>query len=161
MPTQGKTEIAPGVEFNCIAREWRCKWSEDGNMASLKACIALVDELKIEILGNVHEWIGRQASGTKVQNGNIDTSKQSVQRVVCPECHDFKIITKLPMDKFNEWSNANFEPEQKFLEGLKAIEGVSQVETQTYTLENVNLMGKIKVPKAANGCMADSLPKVA
>eukprot|EP00409_Alexandrium_fundyense_P004404 CAMPEP_0185900966 /NCGR_PEP_ID=MMETSP0196C-20130402/383_1 /TAXON_ID=2932 /ORGANISM="Alexandrium fundyense, Strain CCMP1719" /LENGTH=33 /DNA_ID= /DNA_START= /DNA_END= /DNA_ORIENTATION= len=33
MPVNGKTEIAPGVEFNCIAREWRCKWSEDNDMA--------------------------------------------------------------------------------------------------------------------------------
>mmetsp|Transcript_40329 Transcript_40329/g.109007 ORF Transcript_40329/g.109007 Transcript_40329/m.109007 type:complete len:162 (-) Transcript_40329:92-577(-) len=161
MPTQGKTEIAPGVEFNCIAREWRCKFSEDNDMASLKACVNLVDELKIEILGNVNEWIGRQASTHTVMNGKIDTSKQSVQRIICPECHDFKIIVKLPMERFKEWENSNFEPEPKFLEGLKAIEGVSQVETQTYTLENVNIMGKIQVPKATNGCMAASLPQPA
>mmetsp|Transcript_61779 Transcript_61779/g.191379 ORF Transcript_61779/g.191379 Transcript_61779/m.191379 type:complete len:161 (+) Transcript_61779:71-553(+) len=158
MPTTGKTEIAPGVEFNCIAREWRCKWSDEGDMASLKSCLKLVDELKIEILTNTHEWIGKQASTHAVQNGNIDTSKKGVQRVICAECHDFKIITKLPKEEFSDWEKNGFYPEEKFLAGLKAIEGVTTVETQTYTLENVNLMGKIKVPKASNGCMAGSLP---
>mmetsp|Transcript_72250 Transcript_72250/g.223261 ORF Transcript_72250/g.223261 Transcript_72250/m.223261 type:complete len:161 (+) Transcript_72250:70-552(+) len=159
MPTKGKTEIAPGVEFNCIAREWRCKWSDDADMASLKACMKLVDELKIEILANTHEWIGRQASTHTVQNGNIDTSKKGVQRIICPECHDFKIITKLPMEEFGKWEKQGFGPEEKFLAGLNAIDGVSKVETQTYTLENVNLMGKVKVPKASNGCMAETLPQ--
>mmetsp|Transcript_37141 Transcript_37141/g.115380 ORF Transcript_37141/g.115380 Transcript_37141/m.115380 type:complete len:164 (-) Transcript_37141:155-646(-) len=161
MPTNGKTQIAADVEFNCIAREWRCKWSEDNDMASLKACVKLLDELKIEVLGNVHEWIGKQASTHEVQNGNIDTSKQTVQRIICTDCHDFKVITKLPMEKFSEWEKKNFSPEEKFLEGLRAIDGVSAVETQTYTLENVNIMcgSKVKVPKAASGCMAEGLPR--
>ena len=28
-------EIAPGVEFNKIAREWRCKWSPEDEKTSL------------------------------------------------------------------------------------------------------------------------------
>ena len=45
MPT-----ITKGVEFAHVAREWRCKWSEDGDKASLQACQevlnSVADELK-------------------------------------------------------------------------------------------------------------------
>lgn len=30
-------EIAEGVTFDTVAREWRCKWSPDGDKASLVA----------------------------------------------------------------------------------------------------------------------------
>merc|ERR1712051_797203 len=96
----------------------------------------------------------------EVLNGKLDSSKQGVQRIICPECHDFKIITKLPAHKYDAWSNLSHFPEEKFLEGLRAIDGVSQVEAQTYTLETINLMGKIRVPKAAHGCMSDNMPMI-
>ena len=43
---------------------------------------------------------------------------------------------KLSADKFPDWEKTGFAPEAAFLE-LKAIEGISTVETQTYTLEEV------------------------
>merc|ERR1711879_158235 len=113
------------------------------------------------VLGNINEFIGKQSTTHTILNGKIDTSKKSVQRVICPECHDFKIITKLPAEEFALWKKEDFVPEDKFLAGLKAIDGVTAVETQTYTLETINLMGsKIKVPKAANGCLSGSLPQL-
>eukprot|EP00931_Biecheleriopsis_adriatica_P098193 TRINITY_DN7211_c0_g1_i2.p1 TRINITY_DN7211_c0_g1~~TRINITY_DN7211_c0_g1_i2.p1 ORF type:complete len:184 (-),score=42.11 TRINITY_DN7211_c0_g1_i2:32-514(-) len=155
-------EIAQGVDFKTVAREWRCKWSYDDDMASLKACQKLLEEMKNDILQVIHDWAGKQLKTREVKNGDIDVSRQTVQRFVSQDqdsC-DFKVVVKLPLDKFQEWEKKNFEPEGKFLEALQEIPGVSQVETQTYTLECVNLLGNIStaVPKASNGCLADSLP---
>mmetsp|Transcript_40315 Transcript_40315/g.101255 ORF Transcript_40315/g.101255 Transcript_40315/m.101255 type:complete len:157 (-) Transcript_40315:126-596(-) len=155
MPT-----IAPGVDFKCVAREWRCKFSDENDMAALKVAQRLLDDMTVDILGVVKEWVGKQAKTREVLNGQIDCSKQLVQRIVCTECNDFKVVVKLPLDQFSSWEKAAFEPEAKFLQALGEIEGISNIETQTYTLETVNLMGKIKVPKASEGCMADSLPVV-
>lgn len=64
-------KIADGVEFDTIAREWRCKWSPEGDKASLVACqIAL--ESVVEDLNEV--------DGVK-----------SIERVVCGDCLDFKV----------------------------------------------------------------------
>ena len=59
---------------------------------------------------------------------------KSVQRVVCGGCLDFKVVTALDAESFGAWEESKFAPEEKFLEKLKAIDGVSQIETQTYTL---------------------------
>merc|ERR1712066_1198601 len=66
----------------------------------------------------------------------------SIQRVVCGGCHDFKVITKLSAEAFGKWEAANFEPEADFLEKIRGIEGVTAVETQTYTLEEVKMSNK-------------------
>jgi len=71
----------------------------------------------------------------------------SVQRVVCGGCHDFKVITKLPEKAFKEWEAAAFAPEADFLAAVKAIPGITNVETQTYTLEEVK-MNKKDIKKA-------------
>mmetsp|Transcript_11579 Transcript_11579/g.16312 ORF Transcript_11579/g.16312 Transcript_11579/m.16312 type:complete len:138 (+) Transcript_11579:35-448(+) len=107
--------IVDGVEFDTIAREWRCKWSADNDKASLaeaqKALNSVLDSVK-----------------------KIDGFKK-VDRVVCGGCLDFKVVTSLPAgEKFDAWSEANFAPEAEFLEKLRAIDGISEVETQTYTL---------------------------
>jgi len=62
--------------------------------------------------------------------------------IVCGGCHDFKIVTKLPMKNFEAWEKAGFEPEAAFLTAVRAIKGISAVETQTYTLEEVKLNKK-------------------
>lgn len=61
----------------------------------------------------------------------------SVQRVVCGSCKDFKVIVNLEEPAIGTWEGASFAPEQEFLEKLKAIPGVSTVETQTFTLETL------------------------
>ena len=46
-----------------------------------------------------------------------------------------KIVTSIPAgDKFNAWKEKNFAPEEEFLFKLKSIDGISAVETQTYTI---------------------------
>jgi hypothetical protein len=106
--------ITAGVEFDTIAREWRCKWSEDNDKKSLqeaqKLIVSVLDEVK-------------KVDGVK-----------SVQRIVCGGCLDFKIITSLPADKFGEWETAKFAPEESFLAKLEKIDGVQMVETQTFTI---------------------------
>ena len=106
--------IAPGVDFDTVAREWRCKWSADGDKASLaaaqKSLIAVLDQVKA-----------------------VDGFK-SVQRVVCGGCLDFKIIVSLEAAKYGAWESAKFAPEETFLAALKSIDGLTVIETQTYTL---------------------------
>ncbi len=107
-------EITKGVEFDTIAREWRCKWSADGEKASLAAAQSELDALlpKIKAVGGVKD----------------------VQRVVCGGCLDFKVITSLDAGSFGKWEEAGFAPEEDFIAKLKAIDGISLVETQTFTL---------------------------
>ncbi len=57
-----------------------------------------------------------------------------VQRVVCGGCNDFKVVVALEASKFGDWSEAKFSPEESFLASLKAIDGIAEIETQTYTL---------------------------
>lgn len=63
--------IAKGVEFDTVAREWRCKWSEDNEKASLVEA----QKALLSILADVKKVDG-------VTN---------VNRVVCGGCHDFKV----------------------------------------------------------------------
>ena len=60
----------------------------------------------------------------------------SLQRVVCGGCFDFKIITKLNAAGFGGWEESSFTVEKEFLAALEKIEGISNVETQTFTLES-------------------------
>jgi hypothetical protein len=112
--------IADGVEFDTIAREWRCKWSDDesGQKLSLvsaqKALESVLDEVK-------------KVPGVK-----------SVERIVCGGCLDFKVVTSLSAQDFGPWSEGGFEPEEAFLAMLQDIDGISQIETQTYTVSTVS-----------------------
>lgn len=106
--------ITEGVEFDTIAREWRCKWSADDDKKSLAELQKVLDETKDEIKA-------------------IDGLK-SVQRVVCGGCLDFKVIIAVEEPKWGDFEKSGYGPEEAFLEKIKKIHGVSQVETQTFTL---------------------------
>lgn len=123
MPT-----ITAGVEFDTIAREWRCKWSEDNDKKSLQE----LQKALLDAMPKINE-----TSGTRTQ------------RVVCGGCHDFKVITTMKADKFPKWEEAKFAPEEEFLATIKGIAGVSAVETQTYTIMPVRYTPppKLKKPK--------------
>ncbi|KAL3906541.1 MAG: hypothetical protein SGILL_009229 [Bacillariaceae sp.] len=113
------TTITEGVEFDTVAREWRCKWSPEDDKKSLQELQKALAEAVPEI---------KKVDGVK-----------GVQRVVCGGCMDFKVIVSLPAEKFGAWEEAKFAPEESFLEKIKKIDGVSVVETQTYTLMPVDL----------------------
>lgn len=137
--------ITNGVEFDTIAREWRLKWSPDNDKASLA---------EVQKVLNKHTATIKKVEGVK-----------NVQRVVCGGCQDYKVVISLPAEKWGAWVSATglhtcptlqyvitllqfncwlqqeaqkFAPEADFLAAVKAIPGVSQVETQTYTLMPVN-----------------------
>jgi len=114
MPT-----VTEGVEFDTVAREWRCKWSADNDKKSLQELQKVLDEYKSEI---------KKIDGLK-----------GVQRVVCGGCLDFKVIISLPESNFGDWENAKYVPEESFLEKISKIDGVTIVETQTYTLMSVDI----------------------
>ena len=106
--------ITEGVSFDTIAREWRCKWSSEQDKQSLQEAQKLLDSVLAEL---------KQVDGCK-----------GVQRVVCGGCLDFKVITSVTAAKFGAWEAKEFAPEVDFLEKLKQVDGITTVETQTYTL---------------------------
>eukprot|EP00620_Florenciella_sp_RCC1587_P014640 CAMPEP_0182572468 /NCGR_PEP_ID=MMETSP1324-20130603/16783_1 /TAXON_ID=236786 /ORGANISM="Florenciella sp., Strain RCC1587" /LENGTH=112 /DNA_ID=CAMNT_0024787395 /DNA_START=53 /DNA_END=391 /DNA_ORIENTATION=+ len=106
-------EITSNVSFNQVAREMRCKWSADNDKASLTACQEILDA---------------NLPALKALTGFV-----SVNRVVCGGCLDFKIIVTLDAENYGAWETAAFAPEAQILEALAAVDGVSSVETQTFT----------------------------
>lgn len=122
MPT-----IAKGVEFDTIAREWRCKWAEKDDKKSLEEVQKALDG----VMGKVGAVPGLR----------------NVQRLVCGGCLDFKVMISVKEDKFGEWEGTKFEPEAEFLEAIKKIDGVSTVETQTITLMPVKFTKPKPPPK--------------
>lgn len=107
------------MEFDTIAREWRCKWSADNDKKSL------VDAQKV---------LDKYLPTLKAIDG-----VKSVERIVCGGCLDFKVITSLEESKFGPWSEGDFKPESEFLKALEGIDGISVVETQTFTVRFVYL----------------------
>lgn len=106
--------ITGGVRFDTIAREWRLKW--------------IADEDKISLI-KVQKALQDIISDLRNIDGLVD-----IQRVVCGECYDYKVITAVQANKFDIWEANAFHPEQIFLSVVSNIPGISAVETQTYTL---------------------------
>lgn len=113
--TLNSVPLANGaMSFDRVCREWRCKYTGDkSDSESLEAIAKVVDELLPEI--------------KKVSDG------VTVNRLVCGSCLDFKLMTTVPLDDYGPWEESGHAPEAEFLEKIKAIDGVSQVETQTIT----------------------------
>jgi hypothetical protein len=104
------------MSFNNVAREWRCKWEDDGGGKASSAALVEIADLVDEYLPQLKKLEGAE-----------------VNRMVCGGCLDFKLSINVPLDTFGPWEEAGHPPEAEFLEKLKKIEGVSQVETQTMT----------------------------
>ena len=137
------------MSFNRVCREWRCKYT--GNKADSESLEAIAKEVE------------KVLPAIKGVSDDI-----TVNRLVCGSCLDFKLMMTVPLDDFGPWeekgyvlfhsmifdfflfssisqhspffSNIRFEPESDFLEAIKAIDGVSQVETQTITNMEVSLV---------------------
>ena len=114
LDTSAMGEVAAGVSFDIIAREWRCKWSEDSAKASLAQAQVALDETvgALKALRGVRE----------------------VKRVVCGGCHDLKVVIAFDKAAFDETVGGL---EAKFLADLGKIEGIASIETQTYTFMSV------------------------
>ena len=90
------------------------KWSADGDKASLAAAQKLLTDTLPTI---------KSIDGVK-----------GVQRIVCGGCLDFKVVTSLDAAKWGDFESGGHGPEVGFLDKLKAIDGITEVETQTYTI---------------------------
>eukprot|EP00567_Pseudictyota_dubia_P009228 CAMPEP_0197436522 /NCGR_PEP_ID=MMETSP1175-20131217/3961_1 /TAXON_ID=1003142 /ORGANISM="Triceratium dubium, Strain CCMP147" /LENGTH=147 /DNA_ID=CAMNT_0042965829 /DNA_START=82 /DNA_END=525 /DNA_ORIENTATION=+ len=108
-------DLANGaMSFDRVCREWRCKYEGDKTTSeSLESIAKVVDEYLPEI--------------KKISDG------VTVNRLVCGGCLDFKLMITVPLEDFGPWEEGGHAPESDFLEKIKAIDGVSQVETQTIT----------------------------
>eukprot|EP01036_Dinobryon_divergens_P024105 gene24105-32522_t len=117
--TRNMIKITDGVEFDTIAREWRFKWSADDEKKSLASAQQTLFLFQPAL---------KQIDGLK-----------GVQRIVCGGCLDFKVIISLSADKYAAWEEKGFAPESDFIAAIKAVPGVTQLETQTYTIMPVEL----------------------
>ncbi|GAB5366867.1 hypothetical protein AAMO2058_001180700 [Amorphochlora amoebiformis] len=109
-------EITKNVTFDTIAREWRMKWDNKETLSKVQ-----------EVLNSVKKEL-KEVKGVK-----------SVQRVVCGGCLDYKVVVAVDAESFKGWSEDKFVPEEKFLEAVGKISGVSKIECQTFTLMPVEL----------------------
>ena len=103
-------------QFENVAREWRCKWKDDGGGKASSQTLVDIADLVDEYLPKLKALEGAQ-----------------INRAVCGGCLDFKLCTTVPLSTFGPWEDAGHPPETEFLSKLKNIAGVSQVETQTMT----------------------------
>ena len=62
---------------------------------------------------------------------------ESIHRVVCGDCHDFKLIVTLHESNFAVWECDEFTFEADVVKQLEAIDGVSAIESQTYTFTDL------------------------
>ena len=62
-----------------------------------------------------------------------DAHRSTHAGLVCGGCLDFKVMVTQPLEGYGPWEEAGHPPEADFIAKLKAIPGVSQVETQTIT----------------------------
>jgi cytochrome c5 len=116
--------LVPGVSATILGREWRCKFADGaGNAGGL---------INSKALEEAQQLLDQTLATVKAVGG-----VQRVGRVVCGGCKDFKVISALGVDEHGAWEKAEFAPEKEFLEKLGKIAGISAVETQTYTFEEV------------------------
>lgn len=108
-------DLANGaMSFDRVCREWRCKYEGDkATSESLEQIAKAVEEVLPEV--------------KSISDG------VTVNRLVCGGCLDFKLMITVPLEDFGAWEEGGHQPEEAFLEKIKAIDGVSQVETQTIT----------------------------
>ena len=145
------------MSFDRVCREWRCKYTGDkATSESLEAISKLVDEYlpKIKAVSS-GVTVNRLVCGacldfklmTTVSTINATKLWLSESRSIClfltieahkpvdipSRCLYYLFNIQVPLEDFGPWEKSGYAPEEEFLEKLRAIEGVSQVETQTIT----------------------------
>jgi hypothetical protein len=76
------------VDFDTLGREFRCKWSQDDNNASLEGLQGVFTK---------HLAALKAIEGVK-----------SVKRVVCGGCQDFKIVVEISAEGHGPWSEGKY-----------------------------------------------------
>merc|ERR1711953_450178 len=105
-----------GVKFNTVAKEWRCKWSEDDDKQSLQGLQGILEA---------------NLDAIKAVPGVVD-----VRRIVCGECKDFKIVVAIKLSSMEAWKvlESPWAPEKAVMDAMGAVKGVTNVEQQLYSL---------------------------
>ena len=105
------------MTFTNVAREWRCKWKDDGGgKASSKTLVEIAD-LVDEYLPQLKALEGAE-----------------VNRSVCGGCLDFKLSTNVPLDTFGPWEEAGHPPEAEFLDVCKKLWTLGRKHIEQHTL---------------------------
>ena len=113
-----------------VCREWRCKYEGDkATSASLEACSKVLDEYLPELKKIDGVTVNRAVQCPSMTAWTHETHTG----LVCGGCLDFKVMVTQPLEGYGPWEEAGHPPEADFIAKLKAIPGVSQVETQTIT----------------------------
>ena len=113
-----------------VCREWRCKYEGDkATSASLEACSKVLDEYLPELKKIDGVTVNRAVQCPSMTARTHETHTG----LVCGGCLDFKVMVTQPLEGYGPWEEAGHPPEADFIAKLKAIPGVSQVETQTIT----------------------------
>jgi len=105
-----------GVTFNTVAKEWRCKWSDDDDKQSLQ---------------DLQGILAANLDAIKAVPGVVD-----VRRIVCGACKDFKIVVAIKVSSMDAWKGleAPWAPEKAVMDAMTAVKGVTNVEEQLYSL---------------------------
>ena len=80
-------------QFENVAREWRCKWKDDGGGKASSQTLVDIADLVDEYLPKL-----------KALEGAV------VNRAVCGGCLDFKLCTTVPLSTFGPWEEAGGAP---------------------------------------------------
>jgi hypothetical protein len=122
--------LVPGLDSKLLGREWRCKYADGGGGEG-----GLINSKALE-------------DAQKLFDDNLESLKKiqgvkGVHRIVCGACKDFKVIVVAGIDEFTAWESAEFAPEKEFLDKLRAIKGISNVETQKYTISKEDCKAEV------------------
>ena len=117
------------------AREWRCKWPAENNKKSL---------------ATAYQAMAAVSDKVTAVDGNL-----GVVCHVCGECLEFNVIISVRAEKFGAWEAATFAPEKEFLDALKRIEGIVDVEAVTYGVPEANS----PAPSTPINLQPDSVPQ--
>ena len=102
---------APGICYDTVAREWRCK------VASRDA------------LGEAQQaWQPFAAEVARIP-GVV-----RVQRLCCGTCLDFRILVSVREDAYSDWKEMNHHPEEEVLGALRARVGCFDVQSQLLSI---------------------------
>ena len=69
--------ITPNVEFDTLAREWRCKWVADDDKASLAACQDALSTVIASVSRHSTRQQGRTVQMVKTAEANSRSKKPS------------------------------------------------------------------------------------
>ena len=133
------------MSFDRVCREWRCKYEGDKTTSeSLEAISKVLDEYlpaikKVSPDIKVNRLVCGGCLGTYDKKGRPwcltmrKVLSLSLTHYLSTMFIDFKLMMTVPLADFGPWEEKGFAPEADFLAKIKAIDGVSMVETQTIT----------------------------